>query len=442
MQCLIIAAGLGRRLSSRGDSKPLVPLLGLPLIERVILNAKGAGLSEFCVVTGYQGERVRRFLDQLAGRRQVSITHVVNEEWQKNNGLSVLRAKNALKGDFVLLMTDHLFDEQVLMNLRGQRVEEGEVLLAVDRNVKGNPNVDIDDVTKVLVEDGRILDIGKDIERYNAYDTGVFLCTPAIFAALEESMNNGDSTLSGGVRVLAEKGKAKAFDIGDRWWIDVDDEEAFGKAERALIAGLDKPSDGPISRHLNRPLSTRITRLLLRTNLTPNAVSLISFALSVVGSLSFFMKGYTGLAVGGILAQLSSVVDGCDGEIARLKHQATDFGAWFDAVLDRYADAFLLFGLTWHASYANAGLGVMLTGFLAIVGTLINSYTADKYDGFMRRKLTPGRHYFRIGRDVRMFVIFLGALFNQAVPTLGLIALVMNVENVRRILLLYRNERR
>nr|HDM59694.1 nucleotidyl transferase [Bacillota bacterium] len=320
MQCLIIAAGLGRRLSSRGDSKPLVPLLGLPLIERVILNAKGAGLSEFCVVTGYQGERVRRFLDQLAGKRQVSITHVVNEEWQKNNGLSVLRAKNALKGNFVLLMTDHLFDEQVLMNLRGQRVEEGEVLLAVDRNVKGNPNVDIDDVTKVLVEDGRILDIGKDIERYNAYDTGVFLCTPAIFAALEESMNNGDSTLSGGVRVLAEKEKAKAFDIGDRWWIDVDDEEAFGKAERALIAGLDKPSDGPISRHLNMPLSTRITRLLLRTNLTPNVVSLISFALAVVGSLSFFTKGYTGRAGGGILARLSSVVDGCDGEIARLKH--------------------------------------------------------------------------------------------------------------------------
>ncbi|GAI25490.1 unnamed protein product, partial [marine sediment metagenome] len=66
MKCLIIAAGEGSRLSNRGDSKPLVPLLELPLIERVILTAKGAGLSDFYVVTGYNGEKLRKHLDMFS----------------------------------------------------------------------------------------------------------------------------------------------------------------------------------------------------------------------------------------------------------------------------------------------------------------------------------------------------------------------------------------
>ncbi|MBW2005204.1 MAG: CDP-alcohol phosphatidyltransferase family protein, partial [Deltaproteobacteria bacterium] len=56
----------------------------------------------------------------------------------------------------------------------------------------------------------------------------------------------------------------------------------------------------------------------------------------------FFLGGYSNLVIGTLLAHLSSVIDGCDGEIARLKFQVTEFGGWFDAVLDRYADAFLL----------------------------------------------------------------------------------------------------
>ena len=58
MKCLIIAAGKGSRLQQRGDSKPLVPILGVPLIERVIRAAMEAGADEFYVVIGYQGERV------------------------------------------------------------------------------------------------------------------------------------------------------------------------------------------------------------------------------------------------------------------------------------------------------------------------------------------------------------------------------------------------
>ena len=91
--CLIIAAGAGSRIAERGSPKPLIPLLGLPLIERVIMTARGAGATDFYVVTGYQGDRVREFLDTLAARRDVTIHHIFNGEWEAGNGLSVLKAK-------------------------------------------------------------------------------------------------------------------------------------------------------------------------------------------------------------------------------------------------------------------------------------------------------------------------------------------------------------
>lgn len=159
----------------------------------------------------------------------------------------------------------------------------------------------------------------------------------------------------------------------------------------------------------------------------------------MLGAVFFFLGGYINLMIGGILAQISSVIDGCDGEIARLKFKDTEFGGWFDAVLDRYGDAFLLFGLTYYVYLTDSRFLYIIIGFLAIIGTFMNSYTADKYDGLMQKKLKPRMHYFRMGRDVRIFIIFLGAIINIPLITLSTIAILMNAENIRRVLLLYKN---
>ena len=79
MKCLIIAAGKGSRLQRRGESKPLISILGIPLIERVIRSALEAGADNLYVVTGYHGERVCAFLDHLADRLGIRITPIVNE---------------------------------------------------------------------------------------------------------------------------------------------------------------------------------------------------------------------------------------------------------------------------------------------------------------------------------------------------------------------------
>lgn len=110
MKCLIIAAEKGSQLLGRGNAKPLIPMMGIPLIERVIRSAMQAGIKEFYVVSGYNGEQVRSFLDGLASRCSVTVTHIINDDLEQDNGVSVLKAKGHLSEAFLLLMADHLFD--------------------------------------------------------------------------------------------------------------------------------------------------------------------------------------------------------------------------------------------------------------------------------------------------------------------------------------------
>jgi 1L-myo-inositol 1-phosphate cytidylyltransferase len=236
MNCLIVAAGMGGRLREKGPSKPLIPVKGVGLLERVIARARGAGVERFFVVSGYRGDDVRAALDALSTREVVPIVHVVNDEWQRANGVSVLKARPFLDGPFLLSMCDHLFDPEIIRGLMASTLEPDTVTLAVDFNVAGSIN-DLDDVTRVKCSNGRIEHIGKVIRDFNAIDTGVFLCTPVMFDALEASQAAGDDSITGAMNVLARQGKARVFDVRGRLWLDVDDPASLDKAEELLSSG-------------------------------------------------------------------------------------------------------------------------------------------------------------------------------------------------------------
>ncbi|NIS61910.1 MAG: HAD hydrolase-like protein [Proteobacteria bacterium] len=447
MKCLVIAAGKGSRLRGIGDCKPLVSILGIPLIERVIRTAREAGVDDFYVTTGYQGERIRAFLDRLADRLEVHITHIVNEDWEKENGLSVLKARDYLREPFLLLMADHIIDGSILVKLKNKRITDGEVLLAVDYAVEANKSTRMNDATKVFVKGNSVTDIGKNIEKSNAYDTGIFLCSTAIFDALERSLEDGDSSLSGGIRVMAQQGKVKVFDIGHSFWVDVDDGKQRRKAERLLCGNLIKPADGLISRCVNRRFSIGFfTPLFLRLykDITPNQVSTVSFVIGLVSSFTFFI-GYA--AVGGLLIQISSILDGCDGEIARLKDMESSLGDFVDAVLDRYADGFIFLGIFYYSLtevgnkeifgiYWSPLIISIIFGF-AILGNLMVSYTSAKSVvnfGYRYRGswIAAGR-----GRDIRLFQLFIGGIMTYFNPIFALIA-VLTIAIQTNVIVLWR----
>jgi len=431
---VILAAGSGSRLySTTHTPKPLVKVLGLSLAERVICTlSKAVNIRHFIVILGFEAERVKAHFSDIAQRRSVTIAFQEATDWQRGNGASALAAKEHTgAAPFFLVMSDHLIDAAIPQALVQNPPAAGSVCLAVDHDKAGI--FDLDDVTRVQITDNRIKAIDKNLAQWDAGDTGVFLCTSAIFEGLEKAAEKNKFGLSDALRELAQEGRAGTIDVTGRAWLDVDTPQALHEAEHLLLQALSgKLSDGPVARYLNRPLSRWITGYLVHTPATPNLISFVSWLLSCFAAVLFVIGGYPALVLGGFIAQFASVIDGCDGEVARLKHSESQSGGWFDAVLDRYADAFLLFGLTWHVFSANNTQLSLVIGFAAIIGSFMISYTADKYDGVMARRL-QGAVYFRLGRDIRVFIIFLAALFNQPLFALIVIAMIMNIEVVRRI---------
>lgn len=243
MNCLVIAAGMGTRLKEFGDSKPLIPVRDVPLIERVMVNAYRAGCRKFTVVTGHKADEVEAYLKSAAMRLSCEIKICRNERYHAPNALSVLAARGHIETPFLLSMCDHIFDPLIVADLIQQPVRDDEVILAIDGRL-GNPMVDMADVTRVLEKDGLIRDIGKGIRSYNAFDTGLFLAGNGLFDAIEEARSVGSEVnISAAIMRLAARDKARTWDIGERFWIDVDDPAALRKAESYLIGmpvkGLD-----------------------------------------------------------------------------------------------------------------------------------------------------------------------------------------------------------
>jgi len=113
--------------------------------------------------------------------------------------------------------------------------------------------------------------------------------------------------------------------------VPVIDRSSRKRARKMLLSSLRKPIDGLICRTLNRPVSIGLSSLLAYTPITPNALSFVTFLTALAGSAMLITHNFIAAA---ILIHIASVIDGCDGEVARLKYKTSRLGAWLDTVLD------------------------------------------------------------------------------------------------------------
>ena len=231
-RALVLAAGNGDRfVNGAPHSKLLQSVLGRPLIVRTLTTAAAAGITKFEVVLGFQAESLRGAISAHCPDLDVRFTY--NPEWRLENGVSVLAARHRLEdGPFGLLMGDHLFEPSALTKLLHCSVGRDESVLAVDR--RPAPDDVVQEATKVTLEGSKIRAIGKDLPRFDALDTGMFVCSPAVFDALVASQRTGDTTLSGGIRQLAARGLMHGIDIGDAEWFDIDTMADLEAAETRL----------------------------------------------------------------------------------------------------------------------------------------------------------------------------------------------------------------
>ena len=386
-QAVILAAGLGSRIRSNEQPlpKPLVRVGGLTLIERTILTAKAGGVKKFVIVTGFAGELVQATVAGNPALSDLDITFVKNERYTLKNGVSVLCARPYIRGEFFLMMADHIVDRAIFQKLQREPARGG-LVLAVDRKL--DTIFDMDDATKVKIGDREsIAEIGKALTDFDAVDTGVFRCDPALFDALSSFYEqNGDASLSEGVQTLARAGKARVADIGDAWWQDVDDLPSRKIAEQVLFASLTKKSDGPVSRHINRRFSKTLTRLVMNTSIVPNHMTALGLVVGIAAAVVTALVTPASLwllALGAVLYQVSSMIDGCDGEIARLKFLHSSTGEWFDTISDdvinlgyQLALGFAMYRLSGEKLWLNLGVGSFVIGWF-VAGLLYKKLIAS-----------------------------------------------------------------
>lgn len=228
---IILAAGYGSRLRERSDAKPLTLVCGVTLIEIAVHQAVAAGIRRLVLVTGHQAEQVEAELRRLSRRFDVEIVCARLDDWSKPNGWSVIAGARHVSGPFLLMMADHIFADGLLGRLAREDRAEVDVVLATDR--ADNPLVDPDDATWVQHGEGRkIRRIGKTIAEYDVVDCGAFRVNARLPEAIEAAIRAGKAgSLSDGMQVLADHGRAATMDIDGAWWIDVDDPRALDLAQ-------------------------------------------------------------------------------------------------------------------------------------------------------------------------------------------------------------------
>ena len=158
--------------------------------------------------------------------------------------------------------------------------------------------------------------------------------------------------------------------LRERGWEYIADGEKIDEIEIGFLRDSGKSQDGFVSRYLNRPISRVVTRLLLRFPTTPNAWTLFIFPIPIVAALILINGTYGSFLWGLVLFQVFSVLDGCDGEIARAKFLESERGRQLDGLCDILSNILLVvglgFGLSRQANQAgSSGWFYLVEGLMA-----------------------------------------------------------------------------
>jgi CDP-diacylglycerol--glycerol-3-phosphate 3-phosphatidyltransferase len=175
----------------------------------------------------------------------------------------------------------------------------------------------------------------------------------------------------------------------------------------------------------------KIVHGLALTRISPNALTFIGLLINVVAGILFGyahaenqrrMFLYAGLVIIG-----AGIFDMVDGRVARATNQVTQFGGFFDSIIDRYSDAALFFGLLVYYARANRFFYVVMVAFVMISSVMV-SYARARAES-----LIPSCKVGFMERPERIVLVILGALFNRMGPVLWVIAVLSTITVIHRI---------
>lgn len=417
---VVLAAGGG---IGAAHPKALRRVGGVTLLERAVRVLRAVGMERVVVVVGYRGDEVASAIREK--RLPVEVVHDPN--WADGTAGSVLTGLTAIDEERCLVvMGDHVFDPD---DVRRLLHAPGRTVLAVDRDTRRQVG-GLGGVrpTRVrITADGRVRALSRELTESDAVSAGL---TVVHLADLRETLaEHPDLTTWVEARqAMVERGcEVRTSDVGG-FWADVHARDDVRALERAMWRRYGpKPTDSVINRLFTRRISGPLTRLLLRTGVTPDLATVFAFTVTLAAAALVATGERWLLLAGGLGIVLGFALDGVDGELARVSGRASRRGAVLDTLLDRYADLAVVLALvlaaggsatTWAWGFA-AGAGCLLVSYIHAVG-----------------RDTDVRLLFR--REFRLLIFAVAAI--AGVPLWGVIAVALaaNVDVVRGIFLLLR----
>ena len=303
-----------------GRQRPLgeVKAGGVTLLKRALLTLAGKGVNRFSIVVADESVRDRVADDpKLTG---LELQWVLNDTRASEDGFSVLQAAEGVVGDFLVVPADRVFSPDIAAQLTERR-RDG-VTLAVAAHT--TDAIDASDPPLTLPNGETFV--------------GLLTADQSLLDALAaREASGGPVMLHTVLSDFVAADRLATVDIGSEYCLAVTDKASRAKADSVLLKALGKSVDGLVARHVNRVFSLAVTRVLRNTWVRPNHVTGVSLGAAAVGAVAAAQATVAEpwwLIVGALFWQLASMLDGVDGELARLKFMGSKFGEWFDTLSD------------------------------------------------------------------------------------------------------------
>jgi phosphatidylglycerophosphate synthase len=300
-------------------------ILGLSVLMRAVLAASGAGVRRFVLVgNGTAGEEALAAsirADKRVAGRGLDIAYARASELV-SSGLVPSDG-----GPFWLIDGESVFDPGLLKDIELRQGAGAANLLIV-----------ADGGGEASAKNGGGRGSGKIESGSEEAGGSLALCSagavPRVVDALAGRQAEIGSALPSIMRIMSGL-PVERRGAGGAFLIKLDSPAAVRNATKAILQTGRKPQDGFIARHFNRHISLFITRLIADTGIRPVSMSLVTLALGLAGGWSVSRgRGYWSFLLGAVLFELSSIIDGCDGELARLTHRSSALGGKVDVIVD------------------------------------------------------------------------------------------------------------
>jgi len=157
----------------------------------------------------------------------------------------------------------------------------------------------------------------------------------------------------------------RRIEFARHFWSRVDDRRSAKRAEWGLLKELQFRPGGLVAQYLNRPISIRVSRLILDTHITPNQTTYFTFVIGLIGIAMIFRASYLSAVLGALLLHINSILDGVDGELAKMRYQTSSWGAYLDSIADEILNALCLYGLGYYVWKSGGWPGYLALGLFS-----------------------------------------------------------------------------